>query len=53
MFGGTAEDSLKSMTLMVEFYKSLPQPEQEHLGKYHLGSVFLDCPICGLKGRKV
>lgn len=52
MFAGTAKESLESMMRMVEMYKNLPKEEQEHLGKYHLGSVFLDCPICGAKGAK-
>jgi hypothetical protein len=53
VFAGSAEEILKSMTRMVEMFKALPIEEQEHQSKYHLGSVFLDCPICGHKGVKL
>lgn len=53
MFADSAENSLKSFTKLVEMFKALPKEDQEHYGKYHLGSVFLDCPICGHKGVRL
>ena len=52
MFAQSAEKALQSMTRMVEDFKSLPKEEQDHQMKYHLGSIYIDCPICGNKGYK-
>ena len=53
MFASTPEKALETMVNFVKMFKELPQEEQDHLGKYHLGSVFLDCPICGHKGVRL
>ena len=53
MFGSTPEKALESMNQLLACFKALPKEEQDHQMKYHLGSIFLDCPICGMKGRKI
>mgnify|MGYP001578867244 CR=1 FL=1 len=53
MFAQSSEEALKSMTRLKDSMLALPKEEQDHQLKYHFGSIFLDCPICGMKGRKV
>ena len=53
MFASTPEKALRDMESLVASFKALSKEEQNHQLKYHLGSIFLDCPICGMKGRKI
>ena len=44
---------LKQFLDLKDAFNLLPKQEQDHQLKYHLGSIFIDCPICGVKGRKL
>lgn len=53
MFARDSESALRDLESLKDAFLRLPKEEQDHQLKYHLGSVFIDCPICGMNGRKV